>query len=66
MDGHTRGMGMMDGKTVVVTGANSGIGRATASALASLGARVVVTGRDAARTESAAAAIRDETGNAEV
>ena len=56
----------MDGKTVVVTGANSGIGRATATALASLGARVVITGRDEAKTEAAADAVRTETGNYDV
>lgn len=36
----------MSGKTVVVTGSTSGIGRETALALGRLGARVVVHGRD--------------------
>ena len=37
------------GRTAVVTGSTSGIGAATAHQLAGRGARVVVTGRDAAR-----------------
>jgi len=41
------------GTTVLVTGANSGIGKATVSALAQLGATVVMTVRDRARGESA-------------
>jgi NAD(P)-dependent dehydrogenase (short-subunit alcohol dehydrogenase family) len=37
------------GKTALVTGSTSGIGKATASALARFGATVIVTGRDAER-----------------
>lgn len=48
----------MAGKTVVVTGGTSGIGYATALGLAGKGAQVAVTGRDQARTESAAGRIR--------
>ena len=48
---------------VLVTGGTGGIGRATASGLAALGARVGITGRDQARTEAAAAAIRAGPGN---
>ena len=48
----------MAGKTVLVTGASSGIGRATARGLAVLGARLVITGRDRDRVADAAAEIR--------
>ena len=44
-------------KTVLVTGGSSGIGLAAAKAFASEGARVVITGRDAAALDSAQAAI---------
>jgi retinol dehydrogenase-14 len=50
--------GPMAGRTVLVTGATSGIGRATALGLARLGAHVAITGRDTQRTESAAREIR--------
>ena len=46
---------LMAGKSVLVTGGTGGIGRATASGLAALGARVGITGRDQARTTAAAA-----------
>ncbi|HEX4433571.1 MAG TPA: SDR family oxidoreductase [Acidimicrobiales bacterium] len=47
----------MQGKTVVVTGANSGIGFETAAALAAMGARVLVTARNADKGRAAVAAI---------
>jgi NAD(P)-dependent dehydrogenase (short-subunit alcohol dehydrogenase family) len=47
----------MAGKSVLVTGGTGGIGKATAIGLAALGARVGITGRDPARTETAAAGI---------
>jgi NAD(P)-dependent dehydrogenase (short-subunit alcohol dehydrogenase family) len=56
----------MAGRTVLVTGGTSGIGRATAAGLAGLGARVAITGRDPARTEAAARWIRDSAGLGEV
>jgi len=48
----------MEGRTVVITGASSGIGRAAARELALLGADVAVVGRNRERTE----AVADETG----
>ena len=53
----------MEGKTCVVTGANSGIGRITAHALAEQGARVVLLCRNEARGTEARDSIREETGN---
>src|SRR3954453_5068228 len=54
---------LMAGKSVLVTGGTGGIGMATAAALAALGARVGITGRDQARAAAAAAGIRAATGN---
>lgn len=55
--------GSLIGKTCVVTGATSGIGKATAMKLAQLGARVLLVGRDAAKGEAALDDIRRATGN---
>ena len=50
-------MAMKD-QTVVITGATAGIGRAVALQLASLGANLVVTGRDAHRGRATEEALR--------
>lgn len=54
-----------DGRTALVTGANSGIGLQSALALAGAGARVLMACRDPARGEAAAARVRQEGGRAE-
>jgi NAD(P)-dependent dehydrogenase (short-subunit alcohol dehydrogenase family) len=56
----------MEGKICLVTGATSGIGKATALGLARQGAHVVIAGRDAARTEDTLDSIRRHTGNPQV
>ncbi len=48
----------MNGKTVVVTGANTGIGLETAAGLAEMGARTILTSRDPAKGKAAVAAIK--------
>ncbi|HYU30565.1 MAG TPA: SDR family oxidoreductase [Thermoanaerobaculia bacterium] len=54
------------GKTILITGATSGIGREASIALARRGARVVLVGRDRGRTEAAAADVKARSGTAEV
>ena len=56
----------MIGRTVVITGGNSGVGKATAVALASLGARTVITARSESRGAEAVADIRRSSGSDQV
>ena len=56
----------MTGKTVVVTGGNSGIGLETAVVLARAGAKVVITARDQGRGEAAVADIERRGGAKDV
>ena len=58
--------GGMDGKVVLITGGTSGIGKATAKALAAMGAEVVVHGRNRKRGEQAAEEIRRESASDKV
>ncbi|MGH8948832.1 MAG: SDR family NAD(P)-dependent oxidoreductase [Acidimicrobiia bacterium] len=53
----------MSGKTVLITGGTGGIGKAAAIGLASMGARVAITGRDRTRAERAATDIEAESNN---
>jgi retinol dehydrogenase 12 len=56
----------LSGKTCLVTGATSGIGRVAARELAARGATVVVVGRNAAKSAATVSQIREQTGNPSV
>uniref|UniRef100_A0A8C4WXU8 NADP-retinol dehydrogenase n=1 Tax=Eptatretus burgeri TaxID=7764 RepID=A0A8C4WXU8_EPTBU len=56
----------LDGKTALITGANTGIGKETAWDLARRGARVILACRDMNKAESVAAEITANTGNTDV
>lgn len=47
----------LDGKTILITGASSGIGQTTAISCAKMGANVVITGRDKERLQATADSI---------
>ena len=56
----------MHGRTVLVTGGNTGVGKATAVALAAAGADVVFTSRDADKGAVALADVRERSGSSSV
>lgn len=56
----------MSGKTVLITGGNSGIGLETAVGLAGMGAKVVITARDETRGARAVDDIKQRSGNDDV
>jgi NAD(P)-dependent dehydrogenase (short-subunit alcohol dehydrogenase family) len=56
----------MRGRVCLVTGANRGLGKATALGLARQGATVVILGRDALRVALASDEVRRESGNPDV
>ena len=57
-----RSVASLEGKTVIVTGGNAGIGREVALELSRRHARVIIASRDVNKSRLAAAGIRSETG----
>ncbi|MBN3301421.1 RDH13 dehydrogenase, partial [Amia calva] len=64
--GKCRSKARLTGKTVLITGANTGIGKETARDLACRGARVIMACRDMAKADQTAQEIRQETGNGNI
>ncbi|XP_021928783.1 retinol dehydrogenase 12-like [Zootermopsis nevadensis] len=60
-----RGQARLDGKTAIVTGSNTGIGKFTALDFVKRGARVIIACRDTTKGEEAAKDIRKLTENVE-
>jgi NAD(P)-dependent dehydrogenase (short-subunit alcohol dehydrogenase family) len=56
----------LSGKICLVTGATAGIGLVTATALAALGAEVIISGRNRQKTEATLRQIQTQTGNESV
>ena len=61
--GVCRSQARLDGKTVIITGANTGIGLETAVDLAKRNARVILACRSVERGETAAVEVRKRSGN---
>ncbi len=57
-------MGLLDGKVVIITGASSGIGEATAKEAAKEGAKVILAARNANRSEAVVSEIKKNGGQA--
>jgi dehydrogenase/reductase SDR family member 12 len=61
-----RDPGCLEGRTMIVTGASSGIGKAVALELAALGAEIWLVGRNAEHLRAAGSAAEDAGGNGRV
>ncbi len=59
-------MGLLSGKTVLITGATNGIGLEASVVLAKEGATLVMVGRDAGKTDRAVADVKARSGSADV
>jgi NAD(P)-dependent dehydrogenase (short-subunit alcohol dehydrogenase family) len=59
-------MAALEGKVVAISGANAGIGKETAVALASMGATVIMTSRDPIKGADALAEVRQRSGSSAV
>ncbi|XP_013865873.1 retinol dehydrogenase 13 [Austrofundulus limnaeus] len=64
--GVCRSEARLEGKTVLITGANTGIGKETAMDMAQRGARVILACRDMTKARLAADEIRQKSGNGNV
>lgn len=64
--GTCRSTARLDGKTVLITGANSGIGKETAVDMATRGATVIMACRDMKRSEPVLKEVRAESGSSKV
>jgi NAD(P)-dependent dehydrogenase (short-subunit alcohol dehydrogenase family) len=56
----------MSGKTVLITGANSGIGKESTLDIAKRGARIIMACRNMEEGEKVAAEVKEETGNTDI
>ncbi len=56
----------LTGKTILVTGASTGLGEETSRALASRGARIIMASRDVEKLKAAAARVSEATGSSQI
>lgn len=61
-----KGTTRIDGKTVLITGANTGIGKETAIDLAKRGAKIIMACRDVDKAKTAAEEIKNATGSSDL